>query len=158
MPSALASAARAGASEASAASSKTVVSVAREQLGDRARGDDAAGVHDHDVAAGQLDLGEQVAGDDDGAAGRGIRLQDRAHGRDLGRVEAVGRLVEEEHLGPAEHGLGDAEPLLHAVAVGADRAVERAAERGDAERLVEARLGHRAGRSRPSRPQGSGDR
>ena len=137
MPSAPSSAARAGPSEATEASSKTVVSSLESRSATGPGGDDPAGVHDDDVAAGQLDLGEQVAGDDDGAAGRGIRLQDRAHRRDLGRVETVGRLVEEEHLGPAEHGLGDAEALLHAVAVGADRAVEGAAERRDGEGLVD---------------------
>ena len=41
-----------------------------DDLGDRARLDEPAPVHDHQVRAGLLDLGQQVAGDDDGPAAR----------------------------------------------------------------------------------------
>ena len=87
---------------------------------------------------------QQVAGDDDGAPGRGVALQHVAHLADLGRVEAVGRLVEHQQLGQAEHGLGDAEALPHAVAVGTDLAVDVLAQAGDLERDVEVRLVERA--------------
>ena len=39
------------------------------------------------------------------------------------RIDAVGRLVEEDHLGVVHQGLGDAEPLLHALGIGADLGV-----------------------------------
>ena len=60
-----------------------------DEVGHEAGGDDPSGVHDHDVGAGHLDLGEHVARHDDGAAGLRIPPQDRAHGRDLGRVSPL---------------------------------------------------------------------
>ena len=80
-------------------------------------GHDLALVHDHDVGAGLLHLGQQVAGDQHGPAVGGVAPQHPAHLGDLRRVEPVGRLVEHQQLGQAEHGLRDGEPLLHAVAV-----------------------------------------
>src|SRR5690606_34146738 len=61
----------------------------RDEVVDAAGGDDPSGVHDHDVAARHLDLAQQVGGDDDGATRGGIRLEDRPHRGDLGRVETV---------------------------------------------------------------------
>ena len=108
-----------------------------QQVGHRAAGDDAPAAHDDDVAARLLDLAEQVRGDDDRAAVARVVLDDLPHLLDLRRVEAVGRLVEQEQVGHAEHRLRDAEPLAHALAVGADPTVDRAAEPGDLEDLVE---------------------
>ena len=51
-----------------------------------------------------------------------------AHLPDLRRVEAVHRLVEHQQVRQAEHGLGDGQPLAHALGVGAHRAVEGGAE------------------------------
>ena len=75
--------------------------------------------------AGLLHLGEQVAGDQHGPAVGGVPPQHPAHLGDLRRVEPVGRLVEHQQLRQAEHRLGDGQPLLHAVAVRADLAVDR---------------------------------
>ena len=75
--------------------------------------------------AGLLDLGEQVAGHDHGAPAGRVAAQHLAHRVDLRRVEPVGRLVEHQQLRQAEHGLGDGEPLPHALAVGADAALDR---------------------------------
>ena len=125
-------------------------------LGHRAGRDEPSPVHDDDVRAGLLDLGQQVAGHDDGAAGlRRSCAQHLAHLGDLRRVQAVGRLVEHQHLGQAEHGLGDAEPLLHALAVGRTRRSIDAAEPGDLERGVELGLVGRAGRWPPRTGAGS---
>jgi hypothetical protein len=48
------------------------------------------------------------------------------HAADLAaadRVHAVGRLVEEDHVGVVQQRLGDPQPLLHALGVGADLGV-----------------------------------
>ena len=66
---------------------------------------------------------------------RGVADQHLAHLADLRRVEPVGRLVEDQQVGQAEHGLGDGQPLPHALGVGAYRAVERLAEAGDLQGL-----------------------
>ena len=57
-----------------------------DDLLDGALGDLLPLGHDHHVAAGLLDLGEQVAGDDDRAPGGGVGPQHLAHGVDLRRV------------------------------------------------------------------------
>ena len=76
--------------------------------------DDAAVPDQHHLVGDQLDLVEQVAGEQDGAAAVGVPLEQATHPADAGRVEAVGGLVEDEHRRVAEQGVGDAEPLLHA--------------------------------------------
>ncbi len=113
-------------------------------LGDRARLDETAAVHDHEVGAGLLDLGEEVAGDDDRAARRRVADHHLAHLADLGRVEAVGRFVEDEEVREAEHGLGDGEALAHALGVGADRAGEGVAEARDLQGLLQVGVLRRA--------------
>ena len=76
-----------------------------------------------DVVDGLRDLGEQVAGDEHGAAARRLLAHHAAHPGDAGRVEAVRRLVEQQHLGVAEQRRGDAQALLHAHRVALDAAV-----------------------------------
>ena len=133
---------------------KRRAAAAGDDVVDRPVGDDRALVHDDDVRAGLLDLGEQVARHQHGAPARGVAAQDLAHGVDLGRVEPVGRLVEHEQLRQPEHGLGDREPLAHALAVGADPAVDRVAEAGDLQCLSRC-ASPAGGRWRPSRAGGS---
>ena len=82
------------------------------------------------------------------------RLQHPAHLGDLRRVEAVGRLVQHQQLGQAEHGLGDGQPLPHAVAVVLGLAVHRVAQPGDLQRLVEPGVRRRAARWPASTPAG----
>ena len=85
-----------------------------EQLGLGALGDDPA-VADHDQVVGDdLDLVQQVRGEQHGAAVVGVPAEQVAHPADAGRVEAVGRLVEDQHLGVADQRGRDAEPLAHA--------------------------------------------
>ena len=63
---------------------------------------------------GQLaDLAEEVARDEHRLAGRGEVAEGVAHGHDPGRVEPVGRLVEEEQPGVIEQRSGDPQSLFH---------------------------------------------
>src|SRR6476469_9255861 len=90
---------------------------AGEQLVLGALGDDLAVPDDDDLVGDALDLVEQVRGQQHRAALVGVAAEQVAHPTDTGRVEAVGRLVEDEHLGVAEEGVGDAEALAHAEGV-----------------------------------------
>ena len=94
-----------------------------EQLVLGALGDDLAVADDDDLVGDALDLVEQVRAEQHGAALVGVAAQQVAHPADAGRVETVGRLVEDEHLGVAEQRVGDAEPLAHAEGVVAHPAV-----------------------------------
>ena len=60
----------------------------------RAASDDTAPVDDHQVVGGRLDLGEQVAGEQYGAASGGEVAQQGADPGDALGVEAIGGLVE----------------------------------------------------------------
>ena len=81
---------------------RTRVPAAAQQLGLGALGDDPA-LADHDEVVGDdLDLVQQVRGEQHGAAAVGVPAEQVAHPADAGRVEAVGRLVEDQHLGVAE--------------------------------------------------------
>ena len=94
--------------------------VRREQIGEASVGDHLAGA-DHDEAVdGRFDFGEQVAGQQHGAALVGEVAEQFAHPGDAFGVEAVGRFVQDEHLRVADQGLGDAEALTHPERVGAD--------------------------------------
>ena len=88
-----------------------------EQVGLGALGDDAAVADDDEVVGDDLDLVEQVGGQQDGAAAVGVAAQEVAHPADAGGVEAVGGFVEDEDLGVADEGGGDAEALAHAEGV-----------------------------------------
>ena len=92
----------------------------RQQVGQASVGDDLAGAdHDQPVDGG-FDLGQQVAGQQHGAALVGEVAEQFAHPGDAFGVETVGRFVQDEHLGMADQGLGDAEALTHPERVGAD--------------------------------------
>ena len=69
---------------------------------------------DHDLVDGLRDLGEHMAGDEDGAALRRERPDQVAQPADALRVEPVRRLVEDERLRIAEERGGDPEALPHA--------------------------------------------
>ena len=68
----------------------------------------------------------------------GELAQEAAHPLDALGVEAVGRLVEHEHPGIAEQGIGEAEPLPHAEREAADLAARGVGEPDEAEHLVDA--------------------
>ena len=111
----------------------------RQQLVLGAAGHDLAAADEDHLVGDLLDLVEQVAGQQHGAAAVGVALEQTTHPADAGRVEAVGRLVEDQHGRVAEQGVGDAEPLLHAEGVVAQPALRLGlVERDEVEHLVDA--------------------
>ena len=82
---------------------------------DRAAPADAAVVQHRDVVGDGADRGHVVGDGDRGRAHLGDELADQLVD-DVGqdRVEAGGRLVEEDHLGVGGDGAGEADALLHA--------------------------------------------
>ena len=75
--------------------------------------DELAAGDDPDDLGQLAHLAEDVARDEDRPP-RGCQPPERvAHGDDARRIEAVGRLVEEQEAWIAQEGRGDAEPLLH---------------------------------------------
>ena len=72
----------------------------------------AVGDHDH-VVDRLSDLGQQVAGDQHRAPLRRLLAQQPAHPADAGRIQAVGRLVEDQDLRVAEQCGGDRQALAH---------------------------------------------
>lgn len=139
--------------QASSWSHRGSPTVTRRDVGDRARRDQAAAVHDDDMAAGLLHLGEQVTGHQHGASTGGVAAQDLPHRVDLRRVEAVRGLVEHQQVRQPEHRLGDRESLPHPLAVGADPPVHSGAQAGDLQRLVEPGGSGRSPGGGPVQPQ-----
>ncbi len=78
---------------------------------------------DHDVVGDDLDLVQEMGGEQDGAALVGEAAEQVTHPSDPGRVQPVGRLIEDQDLRVAEQGGGDAEPLTHPERVVADATV-----------------------------------
>jgi hypothetical protein len=110
-------------------------------------GDDAAvGDHGHAVAD-LLDLGHEVAGQDDGAALASELDHQRTHVAHAGRVEPVGRLVEHDQLGILEQRGRDAESLLHAERIGREAIATAAGQVDRGERGIDA-VGRHPGQSR----------
>ena len=68
-----------------------------------------------------LDLGEQVAGHQHGAAASGVRAQSVAQRMDAFGIESVAGLVENEHWRVTEHRGGKPQPLSHTERVGPGR-------------------------------------
>ena len=92
---------------------------------------------DHDdVVADPLELAEQVRGDQHRDAELGADPADQPeHVVAAGRVEAVGRLVEQHQLRVVDQRLGELDPLLHAGRVAADRPVPLLVEPDVAQRV-----------------------
>ena len=83
-------------------------------VGDAALGEDLSAVDDRDARAQLLELGEDVAADEDRLA-EAAQLAEQLAQLDAGpRVEAGGRLVEEQDLRVVDEGVREAESLLHA--------------------------------------------
>src|SRR5262249_2651314 len=70
--------------------------------------------YDDNVVDRLGDLAEHVAGDHDGPALVGLAAQQAAQPGDAGRVEAVGRFVEQQYLRVADQRRGRPEALPHA--------------------------------------------
>ena len=119
------------------------------EAGDRVGAQQPPAVDRDQVVADPLDLAEQVRGDDDGDAElRPDPADQLEHGGTAGRVEAVGRLVEQHQPGRAHQGLGQLHPLLHAGGVGADQPVPLLVQADVAQRLRGTLLGHRGRQAR----------
>ena len=101
-------------------------------------GDDAAAIEDDDAGADRFDLGQDVRRQDDGAllAERG---DERQHVAALVGIEAVGGLVEDEHVGAMQERIGEPDALAIALRQLADDAPPLGRERDGGERLVDAR-------------------
>ena len=84
------------------------------QGGQGGLGDQPPGGDDHHLVDGLGDLGQDMAGDQHGAALVGQLAQEPAQPVDAFGVQAVGRLVQDQHLGVAEQGGGQAQALAHA--------------------------------------------
>ena len=88
--------------------------VAGHEVGHRGVGDQPALSDDDQVVGHQRHLGQQVAGDEHAPPLPGQVGQELADPLDALGVEAVGRLVEDQGVGVAEEGGGEAQPLPHA--------------------------------------------
>ena len=86
-----------------------------EQVGRRVAGLDLALVQDDDARTGHFHLGQDVGGKQDRVLLAEV-LDEVAHLPDLVRVEADGRLVEDEQVRLGDEGFGEADAL--AVALG----------------------------------------
>ncbi len=92
---------------------------------DGALGDELTGGDDDQVVGEEFHLGEQMAGDQDGASLGGEGLEEIAHPADALGVQSVGRLVEDQNLRIADQRGGDAEPLAHTEGIALELAVPR---------------------------------
>ena len=99
------------------------------QLDRRAFGHEAAGVDDADPVGQHVGFLEVLRGEEDRHAQLGVEPAYLfPHLDPADRIEARGRLVEEEHLGVVHQRRGQVESALHATRVGRDASVERVAE------------------------------
>ena len=89
------------------------------QFGNRARSDEAPVAQHGDPVADRIDLIEEMGDEDDADAAALEIPQDLEKRLDLVRVEAGGRLVEDEHLGREIDGARDGDDLLDGHRIGA---------------------------------------
>ena len=82
-----------------------------------ALGDDLAAADHHQLVGDLLDFAQQVRGQQHGSRAVGEVAQEPAHPHDALGVQAVGGLVEDEHLGVVHQRLRELQPLPHAGAV-----------------------------------------
>src|SRR6267378_4770069 len=115
-----------------------------EELVHRSDADELAVVDDRDARAYLLHLGQHMAGDENGFALSSQVAQEVAHLHDAGRVEAVGRLVQNQNIGVVEQRESQAESLLHAHRVRSHAVAIAAFQRLDIEHLVDTPLGRAA--------------
>ena len=111
----------------------------REHVVDAPFEHELAAVDDRDAVAGVLDLGEQVARHEHGAALGAEAAQQLADLADAGRVEPVRRFVEHEQRRVLEQRGREAEPLLHAERVAAHFVVAAFGEADELEHRLDAR-------------------
>ena len=133
-------------------------------------GDHPAVVDDGDLVGQGVGLLQVLRGQQHGRAVRDQAADDVPHVLALGRVEAGGRLVQEDHLGAADQARGQVEAAAHAAGVGLGRPVGRVGQVEPLQQLGgpapgaargRGRAGCRtapgsAGRSGPRRPRRTG--
>ena len=110
---------------------------AGRQLGERALHDDAAVIDDRDRVADLLHLVEQVRGEQHRAAFRDEAADHAPELVDAGRVEPVGRLVQDQQLRVGEESARDAQALTHPERVGGDAIVRPLGEADAFERPLD---------------------
>ena len=117
-----------------------------------------AGDHDLDLPGDLLDLLEDVRAEQHGAALGAHPAQQGHQVQPLAGVDAVERLVEQEHGRVVDEGGGELDPLPHPLGVGADPAAGRLGHLDD--RRAPARSRRRGRRARAARrwPGRTGDR
>jgi hypothetical protein len=108
------------------------------EVGRRPLGHDPALVDDEDPVAGHLDLGQDVARDEDGHPPAQARDQ-VAHDQDLVGIEADRRLVHDDDGRLREDRLGDADALAEPLGELADDLVADALQVAELEHLVDPR-------------------
>ena len=106
-------------------------------VGDAALGEDLAAIDDRDAGAQLLELGQDVAADDDGLAHRTELAEELAKLDPRARVETGRRLVEEQHLRVVDERVGEAQPLLHAARQVLDVGVALVAEIDQLEQVAD---------------------
>ena len=84
------------------------------QRGQCALGDEPALLEHADAVADVFDLAEQVAGEQHGLLTLSHGTNQRAHLGDAARVQAIGRLIQDQERGILEQRRGQAQALLHA--------------------------------------------
>ncbi len=114
-------------------------------------GSSAAVADDRDRVADLLDLGQDVRAQQHGDPGLGEPRISVADVADAGRVEPVGRLVEDQQVGLLEQRRRDREPLLHAQRVGAVAVTVAPGEADRLDRGVDPARGRRRVRARSGR-------
>src|SRR5579863_6869407 len=97
------------------------------QLIRRAAADDAAVIDDDRAGADRIDLFEKMRRDDDRFR-RADRVNELANTMFLIGIEAVGRLVENQHVGIVDEGLREADSALEAFRQGIDAPMQDLAE------------------------------
>ena len=110
------------------------------QLVDRAVGDHRAPVHDDDTPGAVAELGKRVRRKNHRRACGAPGLDDVVEIEPKRRVEAGGRLVQQQNLWFADQRLGQTKPLAHALGVGAtgDGLMQTRGPRGRATRALPA--------------------
>ena len=106
-------------------------------VGDPALGEHPAVVDDRDARAQLLELGQDVAADDDRLAQRAQLAEELAQLDPGARIEPGGRLVEQQHLGVVDERVGEAQPLLHAAREALDVGVALVAEVDEVEQVAD---------------------
>ena len=114
--------------------------------------DQPSGVQDPDPGAQLLDLGQQVAGQEDGHPGVVQPDEQLPQVPDPAGIQAVARLVQDEQPGPADQRGGQAEALPHAQRVGLDRPAADSGQADLLQRLVDPLAPGAPGLARTRRP------